>query len=84
MPQKRKDYARNLRLRKQTGCSWCGADVPPPVTSATYCSDACVQADHESIDDLPPVTVLAYGDPVYASWVWAGRPAGGPRYPKRG
>jgi hypothetical protein len=85
VPPKRKDYARNLRAKKPTGCTWCGGEIEPyrlPVTHASYCSDACVQADHEGIDDLPPVIVLAWKDPVYASWVWAGRPPGGPRYPK--
>ena len=83
MPKKRRDYLSNLRRKQPSGCTWCGAELAPPVTSASYCSDACVQADHEGIEDLPPVTVLAYDDPVYASWVWAGRPAGGPVYPKR-
>ena len=85
-PPKRRDYARNLRAKKQTGCAWCGGDLAPdhPATTASYCCDACVQADHEGIDDLPPVTVLASNDPAYAAWVWEGRPAGGPRYPKGG
>jgi hypothetical protein len=60
-PARRKDYARNLRAKVQKGCTWCGGEVPPPVTSATYCSDACVQADHEGIDDLPPVIPLSPG-----------------------
>ena len=82
---RRKDYLRNLRAKVQKGCVWCGGDIGPDrqASTASYCSDACVQADHEGIDDLPPVTMLAWNDSVYASWVWAGRPAGGPVYPKR-
>lgn len=61
MPQRRKDYARNIRARVHKGCTWCGAEMPPPVTTASYCSDACVQADYEGIDDIPPV--VPCGDP---------------------
>lgn len=60
MPERRKDYARNIRARVQKGCTWCGTEMPPPVTTASYCSDACVQADHEGIDDLPPVVLAAW------------------------
>lgn len=57
---KRKDYERNLRARVQTGCTWCGSEnVPPPVTTASYCSDVCVQADYAGIDDVPPVVPCA-------------------------
>lgn len=68
-PVKRKDYARNLRAKIQKGCTWCGTEIPSPVTSASYCSDACVQADHEGIDDLPPVIPLSPGKAMSArSW----------------
>lgn len=60
-PPKRKDYARNLRAKKHAGCTWCGADIRPPVTTSSYCSDDCVQADYEGIDDVPPV--VPCGDP---------------------
>lgn len=56
---KRKDYARNLRAKVQQGCTWCGAHVPPPVTSASYCSDVCVQMDMAGLDDVPPVVPCA-------------------------
>lgn len=66
-PPKRKDYARNLRAKIQKGCTWCGSDeVTRPVTSASYCCDACVQADHEGIDDLPPVIPLSSGKAMSA------------------
>ncbi len=56
----RKDYARNLRAKVPKGCTWCGSeDVTAPVTTATYCSDVCVQADYEGIDDVPPVVPCA-------------------------
>jgi hypothetical protein len=62
MPTQRRDYRKNLRAKVQTGCTWCGSpDVTKPVTSSSYCSDACVQADYEGIDDLPPV--VPCGDP---------------------
>jgi hypothetical protein len=60
-PPRRKDYVRNAKSKRPTGCGWCGTPVPPPVTSASYCSDACVQADHEGMDDVPPV--VPCGDP---------------------
>lgn len=60
-PKKRRDYRGNLRRKAQSGCTWCGAEVAPPVTSASYCSDACVQADHAGLDDVPPV--VPCGDP---------------------
>lgn len=66
-PPKRRDYRKNLRARVQTGCTWCGSpDVTKPVTSASYCSDPCVQADHEGIDDLPPVIPLSPGKAMSA------------------
>lgn len=65
-PPKRKDYARNIRAKVHSGCTWCGADVDPPVTTAKYCSDLCVQADHEGIDDLPPVIPLSTGKAMSA------------------
>lgn len=60
---RRRDYARNLRAKVQKGCAWCGGDLGPGrrASTASYCSDACVQADHEGIDDVPPVVVC--GDP---------------------
>lgn len=60
-PHKRKDYLKNIKARTHTGCTWCGCEVPQPVSTATYCSDACVQADHEGMDDLPPVLPLSPG-----------------------
>ena len=51
---KRKDYLKNIRSKHPHGCTWCGADVPAPVTSASYCSDVCVMLDHEGLDDVPP------------------------------
>jgi Tfp pilus assembly protein PilV len=57
--QKRKDYLRNGRSRHPQGCMWCGAEVAPPVTHASYCSDGCVQADYEGIDDIPPIVPCA-------------------------
>lgn len=74
MPTKRRDYRRNLRAKVQRGCVYCGSDdIRPGVPStATYCSDACVQADHEGIDDLPPVIPLAWNDSTYAARKWAG------------
>lgn len=60
-PARRRDYVRNVKAKRPTGCTWCGAEVPPPVTSASYCSDACVQADMAGIDDVPPV--VPCGDP---------------------
>lgn len=66
-PPKRRDYARNLRAKVQTGCTWCGSpDVTTPVTSSSYCSDLCVQADYEGIDDLPPVIPLSPGKAMSA------------------
>ncbi len=59
MPQ-RKDYLRNIKSKHPSGCTWCGAEVPPPVTTASYCSDICVQMDHAGIDDEPPAFMLAY------------------------
>jgi hypothetical protein len=59
MAVKRKDYARNIRSKKPSGCTWCGTPVNPPVTTASYCSDACVQADYAGIDDIPPVVPCA-------------------------
>ena len=61
MGVKRRDYARNVRSRHPKGCTWCGSDVPSPVTSASYCSDLCVQRDHDGLDDVPPV--VPCGDP---------------------
>lgn len=63
---KRKDYAKNIRARVQTGCTWCGSHVDPPVTTASYRSDECVQADYEGIDDLPPVIPLSTGKAMSA------------------
>lgn len=64
---KRKDYARNIQAKIQKGCTWCGSDkVTAPVTTASYCSDACVQADHEGIDDLPPIIPLSTGKAMSA------------------
>jgi hypothetical protein len=63
-PQQRKDYVRNARSKRPTGCGWCGGEIEPyrlPVTHASYCSDACVQADNEGLDDVPPV--VPCGDP---------------------
>jgi hypothetical protein len=68
-PQRR-DYRQNLRRKIKEGCTWCGAEVPPPVTGATYCSDGCVQADMEGIDDLPSIVPLAYSDPAYVARKW--------------
>lgn len=73
-PTQRRDYRRNLKAKTHTGCTWCGGTVSPPVTSASYCSDACVQADNEGIDDMPPVIPLAYTDPAYVARKWSGRP----------
>lgn len=60
-PQRR-DYAKNLRSKIHAGCVWCGSvDIRPgPVTTATYCSDECIQADMDGIDDHPPAFMLAY------------------------
>jgi len=59
-PKQRKDYRSNARknYRDQSGCMWCGAQVE---FLMSYCSDACVQADMEGIDDLPPVIPLSPG-----------------------
>lgn len=59
-PEKRRDYRSNARKHysKQTGCTWCGG---PADGGSSYCSDACVQKDHEGIDDLPPVIPLSVG-----------------------
>jgi hypothetical protein len=59
VPKRRRDYASNARKRpaKQSGCTWCGADTDHV---SMYCSDACLQADMEGIEDRPPVTVLAF------------------------
>lgn len=66
-PPKRRDYRKNLRAKIQTGCTWCGSpDVTKPVTSASYCSDACVRADYEGIDDLPAVIPLSPGKAMSA------------------
>jgi hypothetical protein len=73
-PTQRRDYLRNLKAKEHTGCAWCGGTVPPPVTIASHCSDACVQADNEGIDDMPPVIPLAYTDPAYVARKWSGRP----------
>ena len=45
------------RAKVQKGCAWCGGDLRPDTrpSTASYCSDACVQADHEGLDDIPPV-----------------------------
>jgi hypothetical protein len=64
--QKRKDYARNINAKIHKGCTWCGGHVDPPVTTASYCSDECVRADHEGIDDLPPVIPLSPGKAMSA------------------
>lgn len=61
---KRRDYASNMRkpYDRRSGCARCGAPgfgrIPE---QPEYCSDACLQADMEGIDDLPPVTPLSHG-----------------------
>ena len=59
MPKpKRKDYVRNARkpYAKQSGCTWCGGTLEGV---SSYCSDGCLQADMEGIDDVPPVVPCA-------------------------
>jgi hypothetical protein len=58
-PARRRDYVRNLTRKVQTGCAWCGGPLEDGrrASTASYCSDACVQADHEGIDDVPPAVV---------------------------
>jgi hypothetical protein len=58
---KRKDYLRNIKSKHPKGCAWCGADVPPPVTNMSVCSDVCTHLLFEGIDDRPPAFMLAYG-----------------------
>lgn len=58
--KQRKDYRRNINSKHPTGCAWCGADVPAPVTNMSVCSDACTEALFEGIDDRPPAFMLAY------------------------
>jgi hypothetical protein len=61
MPKRRKDYLRNIKSKKPSGCAWCGADVPAPVTNMTLCSDLCTQAMFGQVDDdEPPAFMLAY------------------------
>lgn len=70
---KRRDYKSNARKHytKRSGCMWCGAAGYGGPTQTDYCSDVCVQMDHEGIDDLPPVVPLAWPDSAYASRKWA-------------
>lgn len=65
---RRRDYRSNLRrkLANRSGCTWCGAEVP---SLMDYCSDECVQADHEDMG--PPITPLAYSDPAYVARKWS-------------
>lgn len=67
-PAKRRDYLSNARksYRKQSGCTWCGAAGYGGPTEISYCSDACVQKDHEGIDDLPAVIPLSVGKTMSA------------------
>lgn len=60
---KRRDYAANLRRHysKRSGCVRCGTAGYGGPTEIDYCSDTCVQADHEGIDDLPPLSPLSVG-----------------------
>jgi hypothetical protein len=69
MPKpKRRDYASNARKHysEQTGCMWCGGQVEHLMS---YCSDECLQADMEGIDDLPPVMVLQPGNGPNSTYV---------------
>lgn len=67
-PTQRRDYRSNARkpYGKQSGCTWCGG---PLDGVSSYCSDACVQADHEGIDDLPPVMLLQPGNGPNSAYV---------------
>lgn len=73
MPQKRSDYARNARKHysKRSGCLWCGVEGYGRIPAQSeYCSDVCLQADMEGIDEIPPVIPLAYSDPAYVARKW--------------
>lgn len=61
--QRRRDYVRNAKKKytARSGCTWCGTEGYGGPTETDYCSDACVQADMEGLDDVPPV--VPCGDP---------------------
>ncbi|MCX4912890.1 hypothetical protein [Streptomyces sp. NBC_00687] len=65
----RRDYASNLRKKQPSGCTWCGAPVAPPVTTASYCSDVCLQMDMQGVDDRLPVMVLQPGNSGNSAYV---------------
>lgn len=67
-PTQRRDYRSNARkpYGKQSGCTWCGG---PKGDVSSYCSDACIQADHEGIDDLPPAMILQPGNGPDSAYV---------------
>lgn len=73
-PLRRKDYLSSLSKKQPSGCTWCGAHVEPPVTTASYCSDVCVQADMEGVDGQSPAMLLQPGstaDTAYVQRKWA-------------
>jgi hypothetical protein len=71
-PEKRRDYASNARKSydKKSGCGWCGREgfgrIP---LQSEYCSDACLQADMEGIDDLLPAMTLQPGNSGNSEYV---------------
>lgn len=67
-PEQRKDYRSNARkpYGKQTGCTWCGGTLDGV---SSYCSDACVQADMEGIDDRLPAMILQPGNGPNSAYV---------------
>ncbi len=67
-PKQRKDYRSNARkpYAKQSGCTWCGGACDHV---SSYCSDVCLQADHEGIDDRPPAMILQPGNGPNSAYV---------------
>ncbi|MEU3052205.1 hypothetical protein [Streptomyces griseus] len=51
-------------------CTWCGGETGSD--GSDYCSDFCVQADMEGIDEAHPITVLAHTDDAYLARKWGG------------
>lgn len=66
---KRKDYLRNIKSKHPAGCAWCGAEIKPPVTNMSTCSDLCTQLLFEGIDDQPPVMILQPGNGPNSAYI---------------